>query len=55
LQHLPLISFPRQTHEYDVPALLVTGLSRSHWKIVARATPAESDSEQLQNKVLLVR
>ncbi|MEJ2107690.1 MAG: VTT domain-containing protein, partial [Acidiferrobacteraceae bacterium] len=22
LQHLPLISFPRQTHEYDVPALL---------------------------------
>lgn len=54
LQRLPLISFPRQTHEYDAPDLIVAGLARSHWKIVTRDKSFGGDSEQREIKVLLI-
>jgi membrane protein DedA with SNARE-associated domain len=54
MQRLPLISFPRQVHEYDVPRLVVTGLARSRWKIVDRINSKGSNGEHQDNKVLLI-
>jgi membrane protein DedA with SNARE-associated domain/membrane-associated phospholipid phosphatase len=54
MQHLPLISFPRQTHEYEVPRLVVNGLPRSRWKIVDRTNSNGGHDEHQGNKVLLI-